>query len=358
VDLLVRFAGRLRTEPDPHKQYYLFETAHKHPAIFGRWWNYYLTQWKQAEKKLYEPDPDPVLTYRLRPNSHARLVRSSISINSKGFRGREIPAEKGDTYRIVALGESTTFGVTLNAEDRPWPVLLEQMIRERLKPRRPVEVINAGIPGYRIDQNLHRLPTDILPLKPDMIISYHGINAFNMLRDAVPSLPGARSPAYKERPLRLLADAEYRLKLLRFQHRQPPKHVLRPAKLLAPLATPYAQYYRELIQTAQTNHIRLALANYALAVNERSPRALVEFYQIGYPIAPWQIEANRVHSTIVQSLAEQHPEVCFVDTHPQLDGEHDKFIDLVHFAPAGDRQLAENMFRALRPVLEADLQGL
>ena len=28
--------------------------------------------------------------------------------------------------------KSTTFGVTLNPEDRPWPELLERMIQERL----------------------------------------------------------------------------------------------------------------------------------------------------------------------------------------------------------------------------------
>jgi len=40
-----------------------------------------------------------------------------------------------------------------------------------------------------------------------------------------------------------------------------------------------------------------------------------------------------------------------------LDGERDKLIDFVHFAPAGDRQMAEAVFNALRPILEADLAG-
>jgi hypothetical protein len=153
----------------------------------------------------------------------------------------------------------------------------------------------------------------------------------------------------------LLADAEYRLKLMRFQHRQPPKCVPNRSTLRDPLDTTYAQLYRQLIQITQTNHIRLALANFSMAANERSDPAVVEFYQSGYPLAPWQIQANAVHSIIVQTIAGQHPEVCFVDTHPHLDGEHDKFIDLVHFAPAGDEQLAETFFTALRPILEPDL---
>jgi lysophospholipase L1-like esterase len=357
LDLLARCAGRLRAELDPHQQYYLYDVARKNPAAFGRWWNYYLAQFREAQEQIYLPDPDPAIGKRLRPNSRARLVQSTISINRLGFRGPEIPAEKGDAYRIVALGESTTFGITFGAEDRPWPELLDRMIRDRLQPRRPVQVINAGLPGGRLDQNLRRFVRDILPLKPDLVISYHGINAFDRLRDAVPFAPGARAPAYQDRPIRLLADVEYRLQLIRFQHRRRPDDAPRPRPPADPLGTPYAQIYRQLIQTAQTNRVRLVLANYAMAVNDRSERALIEFYQVGYPAAVWQIQANRVHSDLVRQLAAQHPEVTFVDTQPHLDGEHAKFTDLVHFAPAGDQQIAETFFNALRPILEADLAG-
>ncbi|HOX55940.1 MAG TPA: GDSL-type esterase/lipase family protein [Verrucomicrobiota bacterium] len=355
TDLAVRCVSSLRGDLDPRRQSYLYAAAQEDPVAFGRWWNSFITQWRRAEQQFKVPDPDPVLLFRLRPNTRVRMAQSAFVINSRGFRGPEIPAEKGNAYRIVALGESTTFGITLYREQRPWPELLEQLIRERLKPARPVQVINAGVPGYRLDQNLYRFPTEILPLKPDMVISYHGINAFSSLRDAVPFASGASPPAYTRRPLRLLADAEYRLRLMRSHNRRPPKPIPAPATLTDPLATPYAQFYRQLIQLARTNNIRLALANFSMAVNERSAPAIVEFYQAGYPNAPWQIQANLVHSTIVQAAAAQHPEVCFVDTRPQLDGEHDKFIDLVHLAPSGDQQLAESFFQALRPILELDL---
>ena len=92
-----------------------------------------------------------------------------------------------------------------------------------------------------------------------------------------------------------------------------------------------------------------------MAVNDRTEPDIVKFYQLGYPAAAWQIQANLVHSTIVQQLAAQHPEVCLVDTRPHLDGEHDKFIDLVHFTSAGRQEMAETFFAALRPILEEDL---
>lgn len=152
-------------------------------------------------RSVFVGDPAGILPCRLRPGSHGLLFQSRISVNSDGFRGEEIPKEKGNTYRIVALGESTTFGTTLNAEDKPWPELLAQIILERLNPGRPVEIINAGVPGFTLGHNLHRLPDEILPLKPDMIISYHGINGFHLLDKALPLAHGKPPPLYVQRPL-------------------------------------------------------------------------------------------------------------------------------------------------------------
>ena len=44
-----------------------------------------------------------------------------------------------------------------------------------------------------------------------------------------------------------------------------------------------------------------------------------------------------------------------MDTHPNLDGDHDKFIDLMHFTQAGRQQLAETMFAGIRDLLDGDL---
>src|SRR5581483_2815554 len=131
-------------------------------------------------RDIGEPAPGFIPSIRLRPNSAGPFFASVVKVNSRGFRGQEIPTDKGDAYRIVALGESTTFGMTMASDDQPWPALLEQIIRDRLHPSRRVEVINAGVPGYDLADNVRRLETDILPLHPDLIISYHGYNGFLM----------------------------------------------------------------------------------------------------------------------------------------------------------------------------------
>ena len=263
-------------------------------------------------------------------------------------------AEQGGIYRIVALGESTTFGITLDADDRPWPELLEEMIRTRLKLPRRVEVINAGLPGYHLKHNLYRLPREILPLKPDMIISYHGHNGFYMLDAAIPRASGKPPPVYRERPLRLLADSEYRVKLLCYKALRHARTAPVPAPS-NPMETAYARGYHELVEIARTNQIRLVLANYSMAVNAQSPPELVEFYRLHWPTVFREIKVNELHSRIVREIASHHPEVCFVDTHPHLDGEDNKFIDLVHFTQEGRRQMAETMFAGIKSLLMRDV---
>jgi lysophospholipase L1-like esterase len=339
--------------PDVLKKYSSYTAAKENPAAFECWWAYYSEQFDKVCHELFLWDGDP-LTVRPRPNAHGTLMHSAISMNSKGFRGVEIPENKGATYRIVALGESTTFGLTLEADDKPWPELLQELIRQRLRPVRPVEVINAGVPAIALPDNLRRFPEHILPLKPDMIISYHGINGFYMLDKAVPRTRGKPPPRFLLRPIMLLADVENRLKLRRYR-RSFVAGASSPPAFADPLGTDYARAYRDLIATCLSNNIQLVLGNYSMAVNQQSRRDAVQFFQRGYPAVHDDILANTVHSSLVQNLAQQHPEVCLVDTHPHLDGEPDKFLDLVHLTQEGDRQLAENFFAGIKEKLEEDL---
>ena len=55
--------------------------------------------------------------------------------------------------------------------------------------------------------------------------------------------------------------------------------------------------------------------------------------------------------------AATHSNVCFIDTHPHLNGEHEKFIDVMHFTQAGRQEAAENVFAGIKPILERDLSN-
>jgi lysophospholipase L1-like esterase len=355
VDFLTRPPQRVDPHPEVAGNAYLYDVATRDPHAFRYWWGKYLGQYDKLMREVFIPDYGHGVPFRTRTNSETTFFQSHIRINSLGFRGKEIAREKGNTYRIVAMGESTTFGFTLTPEHLPWPEVLEQLIRERLSPGRPVEVINTGLPHHNLENNLYRLRAEILALKPDMIISYHGWNGFRWLYPSLPPIYEKHYPLFRNRPLHLLAECEFRLKMFIFKRHLASKPVLEMPPVSRLLETKYADLYRELTDIARTNNIRLVLGNYSMAVNGNSDRKVCEFYREVFPSVYPAIKVNVMHTMLVKELVRQHADLIYADTNPGLDGEYRKFIDLVHFAPDGDRQLAENFFTAIKGVLTTNL---
>src|SRR2546421_7867126 len=86
-------------------------------VVFARSLDFSLEMWKYAVK-LKHPVPDPHLSFAHIPNSSAFLMGVPVSINSHGHRDREYSQQKPpDVYRIVILGDSTTFGWDVRTED-------------------------------------------------------------------------------------------------------------------------------------------------------------------------------------------------------------------------------------------------
>lgn len=357
ADLFIRPHYELSPGVGLAKKYYLYESARRDPEAFAHWWKIYLKEWEQLCRQVFGPDPSGKVNFGMKPNSRGKFFESQIRINGLGFRGPEIAEAKGAAYRIVALGESTTFGCTLYEHDLPWPRLLENIIRKQLCPARPVEVINAGVPAYDLRRNLKRLKAEVLPLKPDLIISYHGVNGYKLLADSMPRPHGPPPPQFKPRPLRLLADSEYRLRMLAYRRNHMVSLNVSPPDLSKPFESEYAQAYRELIRIGRSNKIHIALANFSLAVNGKSDLEVAEFYRKAAPSLHWAVKANSAHNFIVRELARQNEDVTFVNTRPGLDGHPEMFVDLGHMTQAGRKQIAENIFKAIKPLLMVDLSS-
>lgn len=123
------------------------------------------------------PGTMPSLFYRHGQLGYA-LVRDFdyfgwVHVNAQGFRGRRptsLVKEPG-TVRIMAVGASTTFDTFVSADSATWPARLEKAL-SALVPGQKFEVINAGVPGYAIDQSLIRLETELYAYKPDLLILY------------------------------------------------------------------------------------------------------------------------------------------------------------------------------------------
>ncbi len=98
-----------------------------------------------------------------------------VTINSHGFRGRDFAVEKPpNTLRVLTLGASSTFGYH-DKDEETYPYLLEQRLNRNAGPER-FEVINLGMPHLHSWEIRALFEREGLPLKPDVVTFYEGIN--------------------------------------------------------------------------------------------------------------------------------------------------------------------------------------
>jgi lysophospholipase L1-like esterase len=100
----------------------------------------------------------------------AQAHQPQISTNSLGYRERELGAKDPGRYRIVAVGDSFTFGQGIEAPER-----FSNLVEGSLGPR--YEVLNFGVPGHDMPQHLEVLG-QVLPLGPDFVLLQLFINDF------------------------------------------------------------------------------------------------------------------------------------------------------------------------------------
>lgn len=117
--------------------------------------------------------------YLLKPGA----VRAECNVNQYGFSSPPF-SKTPASYRIVTMGESSTYGDYASFE-YTYPRLLGKILR--INHGKDVEVINAGIPGHHSSQGLNLLERVVLPLKPNLIILQFAYNDF--YHDAVSYSP-------------------------------------------------------------------------------------------------------------------------------------------------------------------------
>lgn len=88
--------------------------------------------------------------------------------------------------RVVALGESTTWGYSVSSKEKCWVEVLVRLLEEYQG--EPIELINQGIgsnvittecPSYEFSAKpaaLERLDADLIAIKPDLVLLSYGLN--------------------------------------------------------------------------------------------------------------------------------------------------------------------------------------
>jgi lysophospholipase L1-like esterase len=161
-----------------------------------------MARWRERHR-ANAPGTMPTLYYqheRLRPALvHDRDYFGWVHTDSLGLRGRPVAVAKAPgTTRILADGGSTTFDATVTADDSTWPARLERLLVAK-HGAGSVEILNAGVPGYAVIDNIIRLQTELYRLQPDIVILLPGHNDLYYALVGSPSgdpdTPGARDPA-------------------------------------------------------------------------------------------------------------------------------------------------------------------
>jgi lysophospholipase L1-like esterase len=126
-----------------------------------------------ARHRFVQLVPDPDLQYGLLPDAVHRGKRVTIRINRHGFRDRNHAlAKPPGTARLVVLGDSITFAASRPVEER-FTEKLELLLRS---PSRPVEVLNLGVGGYDVLNEVAFLEQVGLGFDPDWVVVAWCIN--------------------------------------------------------------------------------------------------------------------------------------------------------------------------------------
>jgi lysophospholipase L1-like esterase len=120
------------------------------------------------------------------PNFHeGKDGRDWIVINGEGFRRTtEVTKEKPkDTFRVFLMGGSAAHGISSGP---PYPVrhiypdeTIDAYLEKRLRasyPGKNIEIINAAVTGYVVNQHTAYIMEELLNYHPDMFIFFDGAN--------------------------------------------------------------------------------------------------------------------------------------------------------------------------------------
>jgi hypothetical protein len=116
------------------------------------------------EEKGYHPNASYIYE-----GTFVKLPPTIVKINSYGFRDDEFSIEKSNnTFRIIALGDSFTFGEGVNVSDS-WPDQLEKKLNKLYKCIN-FDVLNFGVGGYTLEEKVKVFKKIGVLFNPDLVI--------------------------------------------------------------------------------------------------------------------------------------------------------------------------------------------
>ena len=123
----------------------------------------------QINRATVRRSGNPGLRFELRPGGLAR-AEVEYRVNAEGLRGPQVAVvpEPG-VRRVAVLGDSIAFGYWV-AEKDAFPRQLEGMLNESAGGGPRVEVLNFGVPGYNLEQEIELARSRALAFSPAVVV--------------------------------------------------------------------------------------------------------------------------------------------------------------------------------------------
>jgi len=302
------------------------------------------------KQKITDTSGKPIPT-KLSFTDKEGIIRSEhgdIVVNSLGYRGPYFKKNKSpDTFRIVAMGGSTTAGMYEN--ELTYPRLLERMLNRSSAGKRKIEVINAGVWGYTSCQVAKRYKKEIIDLKPDLILLMSGGNDMNKMRTSGITKRSQYCMNHHSLLIRSNIFRFLRLKIKEAFNKT-------PSELGAEIFQENSKYYLEnlgeIIEDAEVNGTQVVLVSLPSLLETGDLGKFSEYEQFN-SFSLQEIE-YRQHvfiyiNSLKKKLAEKYKHVFYVDSGVSAltAGKSKFFADTVHPTGAGNRVLAFQLFKYL-----------
>ena len=295
--------------------------------------------------------PDPLMGATLASNFRLRSGTFQISTNAQGLRGPEIHGESQATKvpRIAILGGSSVFGYLVSDGDEAARQLETKLLAEQ----QPVEVINAGVPGFNLFQTTARFQECIAPLKPDMVVLYLGYNDIPYLTSSHPDADHWQQrtvpPLWERVAGHSVAYGLVRYRLLgsstQFNGVATAGDTVDPAGR----AQLHANLER-LADAVQQTGAQLVICQQVTAAHPTTPDSFRQ--TLNLDDRQWQRTAAifQVVRDELQSLATQK-KALLIDAPLEITPNAEHLGDMIHLTQAGETQLANLLAERLAPLL-------
>lgn len=340
--------------------YYLFYGFHGVVGKVG------ISPWWVSNGDYFKFPPNYVL------HGAAGQGKETATINSLGFRGPDFePQKSATTFRIIALGGSSTFGFH-NEDTETYPYQLQQILEDRY-PGRDIEVINAGFPYYNTGSVRSLLEAELLDYDPDLLTLYAAYNDAGWPLEVGPAFRLAvwlqqHSMIYLVLKQTIITDQRV-YAVLGLMKRWLPTSLDRPAleRRAERVATRYRSNVEAIADLARQRSIALVLVRQPVTAHYKEPQqyssyqeeyeAVLRKLSEGQPLAPFEVHLL-VHRRLIAELDDiaRERDLPIVDNIAIVDSDRRRLTSWVHLTAEANLRLAEALVPAIEPYLGAAAQ--